>query len=69
MNDRLIIQDKITNNILESNDNIFNLAKISISNYISNINDREKIDIPNSHKKILEIKKNTEQVITIPKYH
>jgi hypothetical protein len=69
MNDRLIIQDKIANNTLDSNENIFNLAKISISNYISNINDREKIDIPNSHKKILEIKKNTEQIITSNKYH
>lgn len=69
MNDRLIIQDKISNNTLESNENIFNLAKISINNYIANINDREKIDIPNSHKKIMEIKKNTEQVITSTKYH
>lgn len=69
MNDRLIIQDKIANNAIDSNEHIFNLAKISISNYISNINDREKIDIPNSHKKILEIKKNTEQVITSTKYH
>lgn len=67
MNDRLVIQDRI--NLNENNEGLTNLAKISINNYICSLNDRDKIDIPNSHKKILEIKKNTESVITQEKYH
>ena len=69
MNDRLIIQDKIGSNLAENNEHMFSLAKISIGNYIANINDREKIDIPNSHKKILDIKKNTGQLISNTRYH
>lgn len=46
------------------------MAKISINNYICSLNDRDKIEIPNSHKRILEIKKNTvESKITREKYH
>jgi hypothetical protein len=57
MNERLIIQDKIGN--AQPSPNFVNLAKISVANYIAGLNDREKIDIPNSHKRILDIKKNT----------
>lgn len=59
MNDRLIIQDRISNNNNQPSPNLINLAKISVANYIAGLNDREKIDLPNSHKRILEIKKNT----------
>jgi hypothetical protein len=51
MNDRLVIQDRI--NINENNEGLTNLAKISINNYICSLNDRDKIEIPNSHKRIL----------------
>lgn len=67
MSDRLIIQDKIGN--MQTSPNLINLAKISVANYIAGLNDREKIDIPNSHKRILEIKKNTESRISQEKYH
>jgi hypothetical protein len=40
-----------------------------VANYIAGLNDREKIDIPNSHKKILDIKKNTEPNVTQRLYH
>lgn len=67
MNDRLVIQDR--NNIGESVQSV-TLAKISINNYICSLNDRDKIEIPNSHKRILQIKKNTnESLITRQKYH
>jgi hypothetical protein len=56
MNDRLVIMDKMI--LAENNDSITNIAKISINNYICSLNDRDKIEIPNSHRKILEIKKN-----------
>lgn len=67
MNDRLVIQDRI--NINDNNEGLTNLAKISINNYICSLNDRDKIEIPNSHKRILEIKKNTENLIPLNKYH
>jgi hypothetical protein len=40
MTDRLIIQDKSS---ADHGDHVINLAKISIGNFISNINDREKV--------------------------
>ena len=64
--------DKINNNIGVNNSPnpyMVNLAKISISNYIAGLNDKEKIDIPSSHKKIMEIKKNTDAHISLEKYH
>lgn len=67
MNDRLVIQDRI--NINDNNEALTNLAKISINNYICSLHDRDKIQIPNSHKKILDIKKNTESVVPQEKYH
>lgn len=67
MNERLIIQDKIGNT--PPNPNFINLAKISIANYIAGLNDRDKIDIPNSHKRILDIKKNTDAKVTPHHYH
>lgn len=52
MGDRLVIQDK-PNPLADSQTELTNLAKININNYICNLNDRDKIDIPNAHKKIL----------------
>lgn len=67
MNDRLVIQDR--SSLSDNNEALTNLAKISINNYICSLNDRDKIEIPNSHKRILEIKKNTENCINRDKYH
>ena len=67
MNDRLVIQDR--SSLSDNNEALTNLAKISINNYICSLNDRDKIEIPNSHKRILEIKKNTENCIARDKYH
>lgn len=67
MNDRLVIQDR--SSLSDNNEALTNLAKISINNYICSLNDRDKIEIPNSHKSILEIKKNTENCISRDKYH
>lgn len=67
MNDRLVIQDR--SSLSDNNETLTNLAKISINNYICSLNDRDKIEIPNSHKRILEIKKNTESSITRDRYH
>jgi len=69
MGDRLIIQDRPNSMPNDVPDNMPNLAKISITNYICSLNDRDKIDIPSSHKRILEIKKNTvENTISMQKY-
>ncbi len=67
MNDRLVIMDKMI--LAENNDTITNIAKISINNYICSLNDRDKIEIPNSHRKILELKKNVENNLTQERYH
>lgn len=37
----------------ESSEGLTSLAKISINNYIASLSNRDKIDIPNSHKRIL----------------
>lgn len=66
MNERLIIQDRIGST--QPSPNLINLAKISVANYIAGLND-QKIDIPNSHKRILDIKKNTEPKVTPLLYH
>ena len=55
--------------LAENHDSITNIAKISINNYICSLNDRDKIEIPNSHKKILELKKNVESNLTQERYH
>lgn len=67
MNDRLVIMDKMI--LAENHDSITNIAKISINNYICSLNDRDKIEIPNSHRKILELKKNVENNLTQERYH
>lgn len=67
MNDKLVIMDKMI--LAENHDSITNIAKISINNYICSLNDRDKIEIPNSHRKILELKKNVENTLTQNRYH
>ena len=67
MDERLMIQDRLSSN--DAGTHLINLAKISVANYIANISDRQDIDLPNSHKKILAIKKNTPHLVDNPKYH
>jgi hypothetical protein len=61
MDEKLLIQDRIGMQPIEAQDSIIQLAKISVNNYIMHLNNREKLEIPSSHKKFLEIKKNTEK--------
>jgi hypothetical protein len=69
MDEKLLIQDRISIQPLEQQENIIQLAKISVSNYIMHLNNREKIEIPSSHKKFVEIKKNTDKIVSTDKYH
>ena len=66
MNDRLLIQDKIVVN--QPNSSAFNLAKISIPNYLNHIQDKQ-FDVPSSHKAILDLKKNTPNLLSLAQYH
>ena len=51
MNERLLIQDKIVQNNMQTN--AVNLATINVPNYISHLQDHDHPDIPTPHKMVL----------------
>ena len=67
MNDRLLIQDKIVP-VSHHPDAPFNLAKISIPNYLGHLQDGP-LDLPQAHTKILNLKKLTPPVVPLQQYH
>ena len=68
MNERLLIQDKITTSNPQST--ATSVSTINAANYIGHLQDHhQQSDTPTPHKIVQEMKKNTPSVILPPQYH
>jgi len=68
MNERLIIQDRPTQSSPQIHDPL-NLAKISVGNYLATLTQHAPADLPNAHRTILNIKKQTQGAVDQIRYH
>lgn len=66
MDEKLLIHSRTGS---EPDEQVFQLAKMSPSNYLGYIQEDEQFEAPFSHRKLLELKRKTPKTLTMPLYH